>query len=172
LKKKRHPPQIRRAAAPWPSCGTPRRRPAPPVPHPSATPRPRPRPRPWSRPPASTAARTASAPSQGGHSRPPFRSLLALEDPRSPTASASYRILVAAIACFALTALFFAPFVWTRLVSSWLPDRFLSYHIRYVSSRYQTRCLRSCCCWTLERAVPVPQGGDSAPLPQGKEAFT
>uniref|UniRef100_A0A804PCG7 O-fucosyltransferase family protein n=3 Tax=Zea mays TaxID=4577 RepID=A0A804PCG7_MAIZE len=120
LKKKRHPPQIRRAAAPWPSCGTPRRRPAPPVPHPSATPRPRPRPRPWSRPPASTAARTASAPSQGGHSRPPFRSLLALEDPRSPTASASYRILVAAIACFALTALFFAPFVWTRLNAPYL----------------------------------------------------
>jgi hypothetical protein len=103
---------------------------------------------------------------------PPVRSLLALEDPRSPTASASYRILVAAIACFAFTALFSAPSVWTRLVSSWLPDRFLSYHIRYVSSRYQTRCLRSCCCWTLERAVPVLEGGDSAPLPQGKEAFT
>ena len=49
---------------------------------------------------------------------PPVRSLLALEDPRSPAASASYRILVAAIACFALAALFSAPSVWARLVSS------------------------------------------------------
>jgi hypothetical protein len=62
---------------------------------------------------------------------PPVRSLLALEDPRSPAASASYRILVAAIACFALAALFSAPSVWARLVSSWFLDRFfLSYHIR------------------------------------------
>jgi hypothetical protein len=71
---------------------------------------------------------------------PPVRALLACEDPRSPTASASYRILVAAIACFALAALFSAPSLWARLVSSWLPGRFS--HIRYVSSRSLTRCLR------------------------------
>ncbi|OEL22131.1 Uncharacterized protein BAE44_0016849 [Dichanthelium oligosanthes] len=47
----------------------------------------------------------------------PVRSLLALEDPRSPAASASYRILVAAIACFVLAALFSAPSIWSRLVS-------------------------------------------------------
>ena len=64
---------------------------------------------------------------------PPVRSLLALEDPRSPTASASYRILVAAIACFALAALFSAPSVWARLVSSWFPHRFfLSYSLRFI----------------------------------------
>ncbi|CAD6338577.1 unnamed protein product [Miscanthus lutarioriparius] len=51
---------------------------------------------------------------------PPVRSLLALEDPRSPTASASYRILVAAIACFALAALFSAPSVWARLNAPYL----------------------------------------------------
>jgi hypothetical protein len=49
---------------------------------------------------------------------PPVRSLLALEDPRSPAASTSYRILVAAIACFTLAALFSATSVWSRLVSS------------------------------------------------------
>lgn len=64
---------------------------------------------------------------------PPVRSLLALEDPRSPAASASYRILVAAMACFALAALFSAPSVWARLVSSWFPDRLASSHIRSVS---------------------------------------
>lgn len=54
------------------------------------------------------------------------RSLLALEDPRSPAASTSYRILVAAIACFALAALFSAPSVWSRLVSSRFLDNFIS----------------------------------------------
>jgi len=64
---------------------------------------------------------------------PPVRSILALEDPRSPAASASYRILVAAIACFALAALFSAPSVWARLVSSWFPHRFfLSYSLRFI----------------------------------------
>ncbi|GJN39177.1 hypothetical protein PR202_gb28278 [Eleusine coracana subsp. coracana] len=47
---------------------------------------------------------------------PPVRSLLALEDPRSHAASAPYRILVAAVACLALAALFSAPSVWSRLI--------------------------------------------------------
>ncbi|AQK81334.1 auxin-independent growth promoter-like protein [Zea mays] len=51
---------------------------------------------------------------------PPVRALLACEDPRSPTASASYRILVAAIACFALAALFSAPSLWARLNAPYL----------------------------------------------------
>ncbi|CAN6193369.1 unnamed protein product, partial [Urochloa humidicola] len=50
----------------------------------------------------------------------PVRSLLALEDPRSPTASASYRILVAAIAFFALAGFFSAPSVWSRLNAPYL----------------------------------------------------
>lgn len=47
----------------------------------------------------------------------PVRTLLALEDPRSPSAPASYRILLAVLACAALVALVSAPSVWSRLVS-------------------------------------------------------
>jgi hypothetical protein len=49
---------------------------------------------------------------------PTVRSLLSLEDPRSPASSASYRILVAAFACLALAAFLSAPSVWSRLVSN------------------------------------------------------
>lgn len=52
------------------------------------------------------------------HFPSPLRSLLALEDPRSPTASASYRILVAVVACLFVAALVSAPSVWSRIVSS------------------------------------------------------
>ncbi|KAL6873822.1 hypothetical protein ACP4OV_013904 [Aristida adscensionis] len=51
---------------------------------------------------------------------PPLRSLLALEDPRSPAASASYRILLAALACVALAAIFAAPSLWSRLNAPYL----------------------------------------------------
>jgi hypothetical protein len=47
----------------------------------------------------------------------PVRALLALEDPRSPSAPASYRILLAVLVCLALAALVSAPSVWSRLVS-------------------------------------------------------
>jgi hypothetical protein len=45
------------------------------------------------------------------------RALLAFEDPRSPSAPASYRILIAVLACLALVALVSAPSLWSRLVS-------------------------------------------------------
>jgi hypothetical protein len=48
----------------------------------------------------------------------PFRSLLALEDPRSPAASSSYRILLAILALLLASGVFSAPFLWSRLVSS------------------------------------------------------
>ncbi|KAF0904542.1 hypothetical protein E2562_035438 [Oryza meyeriana var. granulata] len=50
----------------------------------------------------------------------PVRSLLALEDPRSPSASASYRILVAVVACLVVAALVSAPSVWSRLNAPYL----------------------------------------------------
>ncbi|KAI4970524.1 hypothetical protein ZWY2020_001438 [Hordeum vulgare] len=46
----------------------------------------------------------------------PVRALLALEDPRSLSAPASYRILLAVLACVALAALVSAPSVWSGLV--------------------------------------------------------
>uniref|UniRef100_A0A0E0CFX0 O-fucosyltransferase family protein n=1 Tax=Oryza meridionalis TaxID=40149 RepID=A0A0E0CFX0_9ORYZ len=45
----------------------------------------------------------------------PLRSLLALEDPRSPSASSSYRILLALLAFLLLAAAFSATSVWSRL---------------------------------------------------------
>ncbi|XP_048542052.1 protein PECTIC ARABINOGALACTAN SYNTHESIS-RELATED-like [Triticum urartu] len=48
------------------------------------------------------------------------RALLALEDPRSPSAPASYRILLAVLACVALAALVSAPSVWSRLNAPYL----------------------------------------------------
>ncbi|KAL5224769.1 hypothetical protein ABZP36_011408 [Zizania latifolia] len=48
------------------------------------------------------------------------RSLLALEDPRSPSGSASYRILVAVVACIVLFSLISAPSVWSRLNAPYL----------------------------------------------------
>ncbi|CAM0909546.1 unnamed protein product [Alopecurus aequalis] len=50
----------------------------------------------------------------------PVRALLALEDPRSPSSSASYRILLAVLACLALAALVSAPSVWSRLNAPYL----------------------------------------------------
>uniref|UniRef100_A0A0D9VCF0 O-fucosyltransferase family protein n=1 Tax=Leersia perrieri TaxID=77586 RepID=A0A0D9VCF0_9ORYZ len=50
----------------------------------------------------------------------PLRSLLALEDPRSPSASSSYRILLAILAFLLLAALFFATSVWSRLNAPYL----------------------------------------------------
>ncbi|KAM0822817.1 hypothetical protein ACQ4PT_071272 [Festuca glaucescens] len=47
----------------------------------------------------------------------PVRALLALEDPRSPSASTSYRILLAVLACLALAALVSAPSLWLHLVN-------------------------------------------------------
>jgi hypothetical protein len=47
----------------------------------------------------------------------PLRSLLALEDPRPPTASLSYRILLAVLALLLFAALFSAPSLWSRFVS-------------------------------------------------------
>lgn len=96
---------------------------------------------------------------------PPVRSLLALEDPRSPTASASYQILVAAVACLALAALFSAPSVWSRLVSYLIPRNCVVSICG--SSRSVTYCLPSCRFWALECAIPVLEGGNSAPLPPG-----
>ncbi|KAL5664055.1 hypothetical protein ACJX0J_024163, partial [Zea mays] len=71
---------------------------------------------------ATAATRATSSPSKRDAEAASASSPLVASprDPRSPTASASYRILVAAIACFALTALFFAPFVWTRLNAPYL----------------------------------------------------
>uniref|UniRef100_A0A0E0Q1U9 Uncharacterized protein n=1 Tax=Oryza rufipogon TaxID=4529 RepID=A0A0E0Q1U9_ORYRU len=54
------------------------------------------------------------------HLPSPLRSLLALEDPRSPTASASYRILVAVVACLFVAALVSAPSVWSRINAPYL----------------------------------------------------
>ncbi|VAI44075.1 unnamed protein product [Triticum turgidum subsp. durum] len=44
----------------------------------------------------------------------PLRSLLALDEPRPPTASLSYRILLAVLALLLLAALFSAPSLWSR----------------------------------------------------------
>jgi hypothetical protein len=99
---------------------------------------------------------------------PPVRSLLAFEDPRSLAASAAYRILVAAVACLALAALLLsAPSVWSRLVSYLIPCNCVISIC--CSSRSLTWRLRLCPCWTLERAIPMLEGGDPAPLPPGNE---
>jgi hypothetical protein len=50
----------------------------------------------------------------------PLRSLLALEDPRSPSASSSYRILFALLAFLLLAATFSATSVWSRLNAPYL----------------------------------------------------
>ncbi|CAO2037235.1 unnamed protein product [Urochloa humidicola] len=50
----------------------------------------------------------------------PFRSLLALEDPRSPAASSSYRILLALLALLLVAGIFSAPFLWSRLNTPYL----------------------------------------------------
>ncbi|KAI4963992.1 hypothetical protein ZWY2020_008525 [Hordeum vulgare] len=60
-----------------------------------------------------------SAPPEVPHPRP-VRALLALEDPRSLSAPASYRILLAVLACVALAALVSAPSVWSRLNAPYL----------------------------------------------------
>ncbi|KAL6888484.1 hypothetical protein ACP4OV_009510 [Aristida adscensionis] len=49
------------------------------------------------------------------HVPSPVRSLLALEDPRSPAAARSYRILLALLALLLVAALFAAPSLWSRL---------------------------------------------------------
>ncbi|KAM0842710.1 hypothetical protein ACQ4PT_058193 [Festuca glaucescens] len=46
----------------------------------------------------------------------PVRALLAFEDPRSPSAPVSYRILIAVLACLALAALVSAPSLWSHLI--------------------------------------------------------
>ncbi|AQK81336.1 Auxin-independent growth promoter-like protein, mRNA, partial [Zea mays] len=48
------------------------------------------------------------------------------------------------------------------------PWSLLSYPLRFIE--IPNSLLTSCWCWALERSVPVPQGGDSAPLPQGQPA--
>ncbi|CAN6237192.1 unnamed protein product [Urochloa humidicola] len=50
----------------------------------------------------------------------PFRSLLALEDPRSPAASTSYRILLGLLALLLAAGVFSAPFLWSRLNTPYL----------------------------------------------------
>ncbi|KAK1697577.1 hypothetical protein QYE76_014274 [Lolium multiflorum] len=50
----------------------------------------------------------------------PVRALLALEDPSSPSAPTSYRILLAVLACLALAALVSAPSVCSRLNAPYL----------------------------------------------------
>ncbi|XP_047075898.1 protein PECTIC ARABINOGALACTAN SYNTHESIS-RELATED-like [Lolium rigidum] len=50
----------------------------------------------------------------------PLRSLLALEDPRPPTASLSYRILLAVLALLLFAALFSAPSLWSRFNAPYL----------------------------------------------------
>ncbi|KAL5208043.1 hypothetical protein ABZP36_032478 [Zizania latifolia] len=50
----------------------------------------------------------------------PLRSLLALEDPRSPSASSSYRILLAFLAFVLFAALFSAPSIWSHLNAPYL----------------------------------------------------
>jgi hypothetical protein len=60
----------------------------------------------------------------------PFRSLLALEDPRSSAASSSYRILLALLALLLAAVIFCAPLFWSRLVSSW-PLPYLSNAIQF-----------------------------------------
>uniref|UniRef100_J3MH07 O-fucosyltransferase family protein n=1 Tax=Oryza brachyantha TaxID=4533 RepID=J3MH07_ORYBR len=80
-------------------------------------------------PPKEGAPRSSSSPLLHHHHQrhrlpSPVRSLLALEDPRSPSASASYRILVAVVACLLVaalvSALVSAPSVWSRLNSPYL----------------------------------------------------
>jgi len=62
----------------------------------------------------------------------PFRSLLALEDPRSPAASSSYRILLALLALLLAAGIFCAPLLWSRLVSSWPPYRIFTMLFSFV----------------------------------------
>uniref|UniRef100_A0ACD6AGL5 Uncharacterized protein n=1 Tax=Avena sativa TaxID=4498 RepID=A0ACD6AGL5_AVESA len=50
----------------------------------------------------------------------PVRALLALEDPRSPSTPASYRILLSLLTCLALAALVSVPSVWSRLNAPYL----------------------------------------------------
>lgn len=50
----------------------------------------------------------------------PFRSLLALEDPRSSAASSSYRILLALLALLLAAVIFCAPLFWSRLNTPFL----------------------------------------------------
>ncbi|XP_066324952.1 protein PECTIC ARABINOGALACTAN SYNTHESIS-RELATED-like [Miscanthus floridulus] len=50
----------------------------------------------------------------------PFRSLLALEDPRSAAASSSYRILLALLALLLAAGIFCAPLLWSRLNTPYL----------------------------------------------------
>nr|XP_051209396.1 protein PECTIC ARABINOGALACTAN SYNTHESIS-RELATED-like isoform X2 [Lolium perenne] len=50
----------------------------------------------------------------------PVRALLALEDPRSPSAPSSYRILIAVLSCLALAALVSAPSLWSHLNAPYL----------------------------------------------------
>ncbi|KAM0885764.1 hypothetical protein ACQ4PT_030123 [Festuca glaucescens] len=50
----------------------------------------------------------------------PLRSLLALENPRAPTASLSYRILLAVLALLLFAALFSAPSLWSRFNAPYL----------------------------------------------------
>ena len=59
----------------------------------------------------------------------PFRSLLALEDLRSPAASSSYRILLALLLA---AGIFCAPLLWSRLVSSWPPYRIFTMPFSFV----------------------------------------
>jgi len=62
----------------------------------------------------------------------PFRSLLALEDLRSPAASSSYRILLALLALLLAAGIFCAPLLWSRLVSSWPPYRIFTMLFSFV----------------------------------------
>ena len=95
----------------------------------------------------------------------PFRSLLALEDPRSPAASSSYRILLALLALLLAAGIFCAPLLWSRLVSSWplqcLPNAIQFRQDYDLSLTFCVGVARL----ILEHAVLVPQGGDHAPLP-------
>ncbi|XP_066318039.1 protein PECTIC ARABINOGALACTAN SYNTHESIS-RELATED-like [Miscanthus floridulus] len=50
----------------------------------------------------------------------PFRSLLALEDPRSLAVSSSYRILLALLALILAAEIFCAPLLWSRLNTPYL----------------------------------------------------
>ncbi|XP_073010195.1 protein PECTIC ARABINOGALACTAN SYNTHESIS-RELATED isoform X1 [Typha latifolia] len=54
------------------------------------------------------------------HLHPPFRSLLSLEDPRSPSSSISYRILLVFLAFLLFAGLLSLPSLWTRLNAPYL----------------------------------------------------
>ncbi|KAM0888145.1 hypothetical protein ACQ4PT_028503 [Festuca glaucescens] len=85
----------------------------------------------------------------------PVRALLALEDPRSPSAPTSYRILLTVLACLALAALVSAPSVWSRLDQIWkdqtkFEDIFdVDHFINYL--KYDVRIVRDIPDWFTEK---------------------